>query len=308
MRIATSTAFESSIGQLQQRQNALTEAQVRLTSGKRVLKPSDDPAAAATAERARAAEKRNEAQLRALETSRHAMRLTESALGDGLEAVNQARELLVAAGNGSYSDAERRSLASALRGLRDELFATANRSDGAGRYLFGGQGADTPPLVDASGGVVYAGTAGEQRAAGGAATPLSIDGRQAWLAAPDPRSPGSTLSLFDALDQVVAELGTPGRSSADIADTVSRGIGDLDVASSQLSAWRSRAGESLNRLDGLESRLSQARLDAQTERSLAEDLDMLEAISDFQNRQSGYDAALKTYSIVQQMSLFEYLR
>jgi flagellin-like hook-associated protein FlgL len=89
---------------------------------------------------------------------------------------------------------------------------------------------------------------------------------------------------------------------------VSRGIGDVDVASAQLSSWRSRAGESLNRLDSLESRLSQARLDAQTERSLAEDLDMLEAISDFQNRQSGYDAALKTYSIVQQMSLFEYLR
>ena len=35
---------------------------------------------------------------------------------------------------------------------------------------------------------------------------------------------------------------------------------------------------------------------------------MVQAISDFQNQQSGYDAALKTYSIVQKMSLFEYLR
>ena len=35
---------------------------------------------------------------------------------------------------------------------------------------------------------------------------------------------------------------------------------------------------------------------------------MVQAISDFQNRQSGYDAALKTYSIVQRMSLFDYLR
>jgi hypothetical protein len=50
------------------------------------------------------------------------------------------------------------------------------------------------------------------------------------------------------------------------------------------------------------------KLDAQTERSEAEDLDLMAAISDFQNRQTGYDAALKTYSIVQQMSLFEYLR
>ena len=57
-----------------------------------------------------------------------------------------------------------------------------------------------------------------------------------------------------------------------------------------------------------EQRVQQAKLDAQTERSEAEDLDLLAAISDFQNRQSGYDAALKTYSIVQRMSLFEYLR
>ena len=35
---------------------------------------------------------------------------------------------------------------------------------------------------------------------------------------------------------------------------------------------------------------------------------MLQAISDFQNRQTGYDAALKTYSIIQKMSLFDYLR
>jgi flagellar hook-associated protein 3 FlgL len=89
---------------------------------------------------------------------------------------------------------------------------------------------------------------------------------------------------------------------------VSRGLGEFDIASDQLASWRSRAGESLNRLDGLEQRVQQAKLDAQTERSEAEDLDLLAAISDFQNRQTGYDAALKTYSIVQQMSLFEYLR
>jgi flagellar hook-associated protein 3 FlgL len=34
---------------------------------------------------------------------------------------------------------------------------------------------------------------------------------------------------------------------------------------------------------------------------------MVQAIADFQNRQTGYDAALKAYSIVQRMSLFQYL-
>jgi flagellar hook-associated protein 3 FlgL len=33
----------------------------------------------------------------------------------------------------------------------------------------------------------------------------------------------------------------------------------------------------------------------------------VQAISEFQAQQSGYDAALKTYSMVQRMSLFQYL-
>lgn len=308
MRIATVNAYETSISQLQRRQAALTDAQERLTSGKRVARPSDDPASAAVAERALAAQMRSEAQLRALGASRNAMQLSEAALGDAGELLAQARELLVAAGNGSYGDTDRQALAQAIRGLRDDLLAVANRQDGAGRYLFGGQGTNTPPLVDAPGGVTYVGTDGALVAAGGTATPLSIDGRSAWLAGADPASPGSTVSLFDAMDRVVEGLMTPGLASADVADIVSRGLGEFDIAADQLASWRSRAGEALNRIDMLEQRVRQASLDAQTERSEAEDLDLLAAISDFQNRQTGYDAALKTYSIVQKLSLFDYLR
>ena len=57
----------------------------------------------------------------------------------------------------------------------------------------------------------------------------------------------------------------------------------------------------------MEGRLADLKLSAQTERSSSEDLDLVQAISKFQAQQSGYDAALKTYSMVQRMSLFQYL-
>lgn len=101
---------------------------------------------------------------------------------------------------------------------------------------------------------------------------------------------------------------TPGRSQAEVAATVSRGLAEIDASSANLSTWRTRTGETLNRLDALSDQVSQEALDAREARSAAEDLDMVQAISDFQSRQSGYDAALKTYSIVQRMSLFDYLR
>jgi len=308
MRISTAYAFESSLVNLQRRQQQLSTSQEQLTSGKRVLRPSDDPAAAAAAERALAAASRSDAQMRALDASRGVTQLTESALGEAGEMLQQARELLVAAGNGSYSDVERRDLAERLHGLRGDLFRVANRSDGAGRYLFGGQGSDGPPLLDGPGGVTFNGIAGQAQAAGGSATPLSVDGRAVWLQAQDPATAARTLSVFDVMDRIVGELSTAGRTAAEVSQTVSRGLGEVDASAANLSAWRSRAGETLNRLDSLGSRLAQDKLDAQQARSQAEDLDMVQAISEFQNRQSGYDAALQTYSIVQRMSLFDYLR
>ncbi len=308
MRISTAFAFDNTVATLQRRQAALVEGQEQMTSGKRVRKPSDDPAAAAQAERALAQLTRSQSLQRALDTSRQAMELTESALGAAGDVLQQVREQVVAAGNGTYSDAERRSIAVVLRGMRDELFSIANRSDGAGRYLFGGQGSDEPPFLDAPGGVSYSAANGQARAAPGEAAPLTIDGQQAWLQAADPANPGATLSLFDVLDRVVTELGTPGLTKAQVGAAVSAGLRDLDAGAENLGAWRSRSGESLNRIAGMSERLSQTTLDAQRARSDAEDLDMLQAISDFQNRQTGYDAALKTYSIVQKMSLFDHIR
>ncbi len=308
MRVNSNIAFQTSVAQLQKRQADLTRAQEQLTSGKRVDRPSDDPAAAARAERALATITRSSASQRALDASRNAMALGESALGDAGEMLQQARELAISAGNGSYTDADRRTIAEAIRGLRNDLLAVANRSDGAGRYLFGGQGSDGPPLVDGASGVVFNGSTGEQLASSGEAMPLSIDGNAAFLSAPDPANPGQPLSVFAALDTLVNSLLTPGQTSAQVAASVSQGIGDIDAVSANLGQWRARAGEALNRIDGIESRLGQAKLDAQRDRSNAEDLDLIEAISSFQNQQTGYDAALKMFSTVQRMTLFDYLK
>ncbi len=47
MRISTENAYAATIDALQQRQQRLADAQQQLSSGKRVARPSDDPAAAA---------------------------------------------------------------------------------------------------------------------------------------------------------------------------------------------------------------------------------------------------------------------
>ncbi len=397
LRISTRRMNETGIEVLQKRQVEMADAQERLTSGKRVRSASDDPAAAARAERALAGQMRAETSQRAVDASRTAMSLTETAMGDSLELMQQAREAMVASGNASYSDQERSNLAEKLRAIRNQLLTVSNRTDGGGNFLFGGQGATTQPFVDAPGGVSYRGVSGERRTESGTDLPLTVDGNGvfmtartgngvfqtsagagvtgAWIdngqvsnpaaltgstytlqfsvsggattyavlkdgnptavtAAPyvsgqditvdgmtfkitgapangnnfTVQPSASTLSIFDTLDRAVAQLSTTGRSAAQIAQGTTDALRDIDQSMAQMQGARAVAGEMLNRIDGETSRLADQKLANQEQRSNAEDLDMTDAISKFQNLQTGYDAALKSYSMVQRLSLFDYLK
>jgi len=183
MRITTANAHDTAVDNLQRRQQELQRSQEQLTSGKRVSRASDDPTAAARAERALATSARAVADQRGVEASRNAMQQTEGALGDATEAMQQVRELLVAAGNGSYTDAERANLAERIRGQRHQLFSIANRGDGSGGYLFGSQGSAQPPFVDGVGGVGFRGTDGQAMVSSANLLPMTHDGAATWLAA-----------------------------------------------------------------------------------------------------------------------------
>lgn len=397
MRTSSYLAYAASITNLQKRQTELTDAQQRLTSGLRVMRASDDPTAAARAERARALIQRSESTQRAVDASRSSMTLTESALADAGELIQQARELVVAAGNASYSDAERADVANQIDAIRKQLLSVANRSDGSGGYVFSGQGAGRPPFLERPGGVDYVGTGGAVRVASDEPLPLTLDGGEVWLSAssgngtfetrnvdsanawidagrvtaPDKitgatytisfsTSGGATtysitrsdgvdtgianqpfvegqaievdgmavnisgtpadsdtfelspstddLSVFDALDEVVSQLKTPLRTGAQVTQTVQNGLRNLDAAADHLQSARAMTGEVLNRIDAVDGRLDDLKLFGESTRSDAEDLDMVQAISDFQNQQTGYQAALQTYSSVQRLSLFDYIK
>lgn len=311
LRVTTLAAFNAGISTLQQRQREMATSQEQLTSGKRVQRASDDPTAAARSERALVTISRTESDLRALEASRNALTLTERALADAGELLQQSRELTVSAGNASYSSGERNAVAVQLEGIRTQLLAVANRTDDSGGYLFfpGWTGA-TPPL--APGNIASSTPAQldptyvaqpERLTAGQEPLPLNLDGIAAWRIDSGTRQS----ALFDGLDRAIRELRDTSATAPGGAAIAAAGIASVDSSFTTLNLLRARSGELLNRGDMMEGRLADLKLSAQTERSSSEDLDLVQAISQFQAQQSGYDAALKTYSMVQRMSLFQYL-
>ncbi len=117
----------------------------------------------------------------------------------------------------------------------------------------------------------------------------------------------SDLSVFDALDRALAVLENPLAGNGSVTQAVNSGLRDVDQALGNFQSARSSTGETLNRIDGLTDRTQSRILSAQTTRSDAEDLDMVQAVSDFTNKQTSYQAALQSYSMVQKLSLFNYI-
>ena len=76
---------------------------------------------------------------------------------------------------------------------------------------------------------------------------------------------------------------------------------------SKVSAARGQAGALLNLADTINNNQTQNSTQLEATRSSAEDIDMIQAISDFQNQQTGYSAALQSYAQIQKLSLFNYL-
>ncbi|WP_198971599.1 flagellar hook-associated protein FlgL [Xylophilus sp. ASV27] len=183
-RIGTANAFDNGLRNLQSRQSAIIDLQGQISAQKGVQRGSDDPTAAAAAERATTRLSRIGTEQKALAAQTATIKSSESTLGKVTDAVQAFRDLVVSAGNGSYDAAARADLVQQLSSLRDQVLALANQTDSNGMSLFGGLGSTATPFVDGgASGVTYNGVRG-QNASNGNAISTTIDGYAAFMDVP----------------------------------------------------------------------------------------------------------------------------
>ena len=301
MRIGTAYAQQLAIDGIGERQNQVIESQRQLSSGRRVNTPSDDPVAAAESERLRSREARIEAEKRAVAHARHRLSSADAALGDATELLQSARETLLSAGNATAGAGERAMYAESLRQVREQLLSVANRSDGTGGFIFGGQGTTVAPI--GAPGTAFAPAAGTQVVGQQMANPVSLDGRENFVAI---RTPGGTESIFERLDAAIAVL-SDGTASAAAAAAASRTTLDsVDRAIDRFGVTRTMVGERLKAIDAHEQGLETGSLDAKARLSELVDVDFAKAVSSMVQNQTALEAAMKSYAQVARMTLFDY--
>lgn len=302
MRIATAYAAQSAVEGINERQAQLARAQSRVSSGLRVERPSDDPAAAAEAERVRSRDARMGIELRMLGQARQMLSSADTALADATDVLQSARDTLLKAGNGTSSAADRQSYAIALQQMRDQLLTVANRGDGVGGYVFGGQGSVASPFADR--GLTYSAPAGTVLLGQEMASEVALDGRGSLAAVAGPSGPEN---IFARLDSAIAALSDASQSQASAAGIALAVVDSVDRSLSALSMSRTRVGERLGALEMHAGALESGRIDAAGRLSDLVDVDFAHAISQLSQGSTAAEAAMKSYAQIARLSLFSYI-
>lgn len=147
MRLSTNMIYHQRLQDMNNAQARWMDAGSQLASGKRVSKPSDDPQASSQAVRINQSENRNQQYVASRGFAKTGMLLQMSILTQMTDITTQIHTTIIQASNqASLSDSDRLSLAEQLSGLKDQLVALGNTTDGNGRYIFAGFKSDKPHL------------------------------------------------------------------------------------------------------------------------------------------------------------------
>ncbi|NLM35187.1 MAG: flagellar hook-associated protein FlgL [Clostridiales bacterium] len=126
----------------------LQELQQQMTSGKEIRRPSDNPFKVARAMQLHSSINANKQYNENISDTINWLDTTDTALGQVGDVLQRIRELIVSAGNASYSENERRAIKDEINEKIGEIAQILN-TNFDGKYIFGGTRGTTKP-VDAA--------------------------------------------------------------------------------------------------------------------------------------------------------------
>ena len=314
MRISTQMMYQQNMRGITNSQAEWMKYGEQMSTGKRVINPSDDPIAASQAVVLSQAQAQNSQYTLARSFARQKVSLEENVLNQATTAIHSAQEKIVNAGNGTLSDDDRASLATDLQGIRDHLMNLANSTDGNGRYIFAGYKTESAPFSQTDGAYRGGRESVTQQVDASRTMVIGHTGDQIFNkitsnAVPEPDGSASETSLFKMLDSAIDALNTPvagddvARDKASAAiDKTNRG---LKNSLNNVLTVRAELGTELRELDSLDALGSDRALGQTQQMSNLVDVDWNAAISSYVMQQAALQASYKAFTDMQGMSLFQ---
>jgi len=307
MRISTQSFYEQSRTAMGGQQSSLLRVQQQIGAGTKILAPSDDPLGAtralavsqSIALTAQYAASRNQAT--------QTLSLEENVLQSVTTVLQNVKTSLIAAGNGTFTDTDRATMATTLQSSLDQLQGLANSVDGNGQFLFAGFKSGSPPFASqADGGIKYVGDQGQRL--------MQVDVSRQMAGTDDGRSvfQRDGNDVFAAIQDVIAALNTPVEGAgavgqAMVVDALAAANRNITSAHDNVLTVRSSVGARLQELDALAVTGDSRTLYDKSYLSDLQDMDYSSAIAEYYQRQTALQASQQTFVKIQQIALFNYL-
>ncbi|HEY6034322.1 MAG TPA: hypothetical protein VIV58_08685, partial [Kofleriaceae bacterium] len=151
MRVTNHRIVDMAQAAAQRNQSAVSDLSQQVSTGLRVSKPSDDPAAWMTAQREKVRAALNDGTSQVVDVGHERLIASDGALSTLAGIISQARDLAVEGSNDTLGASERQDIATQLDSLFDTAVSTANTINSDGEYLFSGENSLTQPFDTTTG-------------------------------------------------------------------------------------------------------------------------------------------------------------
>jgi flagellar hook-associated protein 3 FlgL len=306
MRVTQSMLYRQTLASMNQNQSEVVRAQDQLASGIRLNQAMDDPAAMSRVMRNDDRSAVLQGQLSNISALESRLGLMESELSGVTDLMHRGRELMIAGANATQSAESRSALAIELRSLGESLLSIANGRDGQGRYLFAGQDDTAPAFTGTANAANYQGSSLSRQIPidDQAKMSDSLAGDALFLNGPT----GDLMAMFGTLAGIVEaptpDLATTTQRNADMA----AGLQQFDDALGHVLSNRAELGTNLQRLESSRERIETVQLEITSVTSSLRDTDFAAVVSQMSLELTSLEAARTTFTQIQGLSLFNFIR
>lgn len=291
-RVTQSMLSRTLLADLADVQGRLARSRAKLSSGKELTRPSDDPFQVARALQYRSELAATRQYQRSIAEADSWQTVTDTALGSMGDALLRARELVVQAANGTLTADARRQIGAEIASLTDRVKGDANARY-AGRYVFSGTATLTAPYSTSDD--VYHGDAATIQREIGPGVQLGVNVVGSAVVG------DASSGVIKALRDIEAHL------TANDQAALSADLTALDTAHETVITARTDVGARANRLEAATRRLQELEEATTSLLSETEDADMARTLVDVSTQQAVYESALRAGASIVQSSLLDFL-
>jgi flagellar hook-associated protein 3 FlgL len=148
MRISTTQTYTQGLKAFGDQQTKLARLQLQISTGQKLTKPSDDPAASARVLELEQIVSLNEQYQTNITQAENRLELEDSTLGSIENVMQRVRELVIQGNNSIMSDEARSAIADEIDERYKQLLSLANTTDENGDHLFAGYQNKPEPFTE----------------------------------------------------------------------------------------------------------------------------------------------------------------